>query len=49
MTSHQSECPSLKSLQTITARDGGQKRKPSYFLGGNVTDAARVENIMEVP
>ena len=35
-TSHQSEWLSLKSLQTINAGEGVEKRKPSYTVGGNV-------------
>ena len=33
--SHQSEGPSSKSLQTINAGEGVEKRKPSYTVGGN--------------
>ena len=33
--SHQSEGPSLKSLQTVNAGEGVEKRKPSYTVGGN--------------
>ena len=36
ITSHQSEWPSSKSLQKINARDGVEKREPSYILGENV-------------
>ena len=35
-TSHQSEWPSSKNLQTINAREGVEKREPSYTVGGNV-------------
>ena len=35
-TSHQSEEPSLKSLQRITAGEGVEKREPSYTVDGNV-------------
>ena len=35
ITSHQSEWPSSKSLQTINARDGVEKREPTYTVGGN--------------
>jgi len=35
-TSHQSEGPSLKILQTIDAGEGVEKRKPSYTIGENV-------------
>ena len=34
-TTHQSEWPSSKSLQTINARDGVEKRGHSYTVGGN--------------
>ena len=36
ITSHQSEWPSLKSLQIINAEEGVEKREPSYIVGGNV-------------
>ena len=36
ITSHWSECPSLKSLQITNAREGVEKREPSYTVGGNV-------------
>ena len=36
MTLYQPEWPSLKSLQTINAREGVEKRKPFYTVGGNV-------------
>ena len=35
-TSHQSEWPSSKNLQTINAGEGVEKRQPSYTVGGNV-------------
>ena len=35
ITSHQSERLSSKSLQTINAREGVEKREPSYTLIGN--------------
>ena len=35
-TSHQSEWPSSKSLQTINAGEGAEKREPSYTVSGNV-------------
>ena len=35
-TSHQSEWPSAKNLQTINAGQGVEKREPSYTVGGNV-------------
>ena len=34
-TSHWSECPSSKSLQTINAGEGVEKRKTSYTVGAN--------------
>ena len=36
ITSHQSQWPSSKSLQTINAGEGVEKREPSYTVGGNV-------------
>ena len=33
---HQSEWPSSKSLQTVNARQGVEKRELSYTVGGNV-------------
>ena len=36
ITSHQSEWPLSKNLQTINAREGVEKREPSYTVGGNV-------------
>ena len=36
ITSHQSEWPLLKSLQTINAGDGVEKKEPSCTAGGNV-------------
>ena len=35
-TSHQSEWPSLKSLQITNAGESIEKREPSYTVGGNV-------------
>ena len=35
MRYHPSEWPSLKSLQTINAGEGVEKREPSYTAGGN--------------
>ena len=35
-TSHHTEWPSSKSLQTVNAREGVEKRAPSYTVGGNV-------------
>ena len=34
VTSHQSEGPSSKSLQTTIAGEGVEKREPSYTVGG---------------
>ena len=34
--SHWSEWPSSKSLQTINAREGAEKRQPFYTVGGDV-------------
>ena len=36
ITSHQSERPSSKNLQTINAGEGVEKREPSCTVGGNV-------------
>ena len=36
ITSHQSEWPSSKYLQTINANEGVEKREPFYTVGGNV-------------
>ena len=36
ITSHRSEWPSSKNLQTINAGEGVEKREPSYTVGGNV-------------
>jgi len=33
--SHWSECPSSKSLQTINAGEGVEKRESFYTVGGN--------------
>ena len=38
-----------KSLQTINAGEGVEKRQPSYTVGGNATSAATMENSVEVP
>ena len=35
-TSHQSEWPSLISLQITHAKEVAEKREPSYTVGGNV-------------
>ena len=36
ITSHQSQWPSSKNLQTINAGEGVEKREPSYTVGGDV-------------
>ena len=36
ITSHWSEWPSSKDLQTINAREGVKKTEPSYTFSGNV-------------
>ena len=36
ITSHQSEYPSSKNLQTTNAGEGVEKREPSCTVGGNV-------------
>ena len=36
ITSHWSEWPSSKNLQTINAGEGMEKREPSCTVGGNV-------------
>ena len=36
ITSHQSDWPSSKSLQIISAEEGMEKKEPSYTAGGNV-------------
>ena len=41
--------PMIKSLQITNAREGVEKREPSYTVSGNVIGAASVENSMEVP
>ena len=46
---HQSEWPSSKNLQTINARAGVEKRKPSYTVGGNVNWYSHSGKSMEVP
>ena len=47
ITSHQSEWPSLKSLQLTNAGEGAKKRQPSCTVGGNEICAATMENSME--
>ena len=36
ITSHLAECPSSRSLETINAGDGVEKREPSHTAGGKV-------------
>ena len=36
ITSHRSEWPSSKNVQTIHAGEGVEKREPSCTVGGNV-------------
>ena len=51
MTSHRSEWPSCKSLQTINTGEGVEKREPSYTVGGNTkmqTSTATMENSVEI-
>ena len=36
ITSHQSQWPSSKNLQTMNAGEGMEKREPSCTVGGNV-------------
>ena len=49
VTSHQSEWPSLHSLQTVNFGKGVKKRKHSCIVSGNEIVATNVENCMEVP
>ena len=48
ITSHQSELPSLKSLQITSAGKDVEKREASYTVGGNV-NVVTMENRVEVP
>ena len=43
ITSHRSEWPSSKNLQTINAGEGVEKREHSYTVGGNVYCTATME------
>ena len=36
ITSHRSEWPSSKNLQTVIVEEDVEKREPSYTVGGNV-------------
>ena len=38
-----------KSLQTINAGDGVEKREPFYTVGGNATNTDTMENSVEIP
>ena len=38
-----------KNLQTINAGEGGEKREPSYTVGGNANSYSTMENRMEIP
>ena len=49
ITSHRSECPSSKSLQTINAGEGVEKRECSCTVGRNVNYTATIEDSMEIP
>ena len=42
-TSHWSEWPSSKNLQTMNAGEGMEKREPSYIVGGNVNWCSHYE------
>ena len=48
-TLHGSEWPSSKSLQTINAEEGVEKRERSYTVGGDVNWCSHYENSTEVP
>ena len=48
-TSHQSEWPSSKSLQTINAGEGVEKREHSRTLEAMDIDRATMENGMDIP
>ena len=48
-TLHQPEWPSSKSLQTVSAGEGVEKKEPYYTIGGIVNGATTVENSMEIP
>ena len=45
---HQSEWPVSKSLQTINAGEGVEKREPSYSVGGNANWYRPIENSVEI-
>ena len=47
--SHRSAWPSSKSLQTVNAGEGVEKREPSYTVGAKQPDTTTVESSMEIP
>ena len=49
INSHGSELLSSKSLQTINAGQGVEKREPSYTVGGPQIDITSNENSMAIP
>ena len=49
ITSHWSKWPSSRNMETVNARKGLEKRKPSCTVGGNVIWDSHNENSMEVP
>ena len=46
---HQSEWLLSKSLQTINAGEGVEKKEPSYTVGGNANSIGTMENGVEIP
>ena len=48
ITSHLSEWPSSKNLQTIHSGEAVEKRESSCIVGENVSDTATMENSMKV-
>ena len=49
ITSHRSEWPSSKNLQTVIVEEDVEKREPSYTVSGDVNGTATMENSMAVP
>ena len=49
ITSHLSEWPSPKNLQTINVAEGVEKREPSYTVGEMQTSTATMENSVAIP
>ena len=47
ITSHQSEWPSSRNLQTINAGEGVEKRETDCTVGGMQIDTATMENSKE--